>query len=109
MPLTEKGNEIKSNMEKEYGPKKGEEVFYASKNKGNISGVDAKDVTKPDQPVPPTHTAPAPLKPVDPMTPVAGFAGARSGPAVGDGSFKLPETVSTQSMKEAGRKYGNSW
>ena len=39
MPLTEKGKEIKSNMEKEYGPKKGEEVFYASANKGTITGV----------------------------------------------------------------------
>ena len=41
MPLTEKGEEIKSNMEKEYGPEKGEEVFYASKNAGTVSGVDA--------------------------------------------------------------------
>lgn len=41
MPLTEKGSEIKSNMEKEYGPEKGEKVFYASKNAGTISGVDS--------------------------------------------------------------------
>jgi hypothetical protein len=27
-------------MQKEYGEKKGEDVFYASKNKGTISGVD---------------------------------------------------------------------
>lgn len=27
-------------MRKQYGSKKGEEVFYASKNKGKISGVD---------------------------------------------------------------------
>lgn len=40
MPLTSKGNEIKSAMIKEYGEKKGEEVFYASKNAGKISGVD---------------------------------------------------------------------
>ena len=40
MPLTDKGNEIKENMQKEYGKKKGEQVFYASKNKGTISGVD---------------------------------------------------------------------
>lgn len=45
MPLTLKGNEIKENMEKEYGPKKGEEVFYASKNAGKISGVDASKGT----------------------------------------------------------------
>jgi hypothetical protein len=49
MPLTPKGEEIKKNMEKEYGPKKGEEVFYASANKGTITGVhhDSKDATEP--------------------------------------------------------------
>jgi len=41
MPLTAKGEEIKSAMSKQYGAKKGEEVFYASKNKGTISGVDS--------------------------------------------------------------------
>jgi hypothetical protein len=40
MPLTEKGEKIKGAMEKKYGPEKGEEVFYASKNKGKITGVD---------------------------------------------------------------------
>jgi hypothetical protein len=41
MPLTEKGQKIKGAMENKYGPEKGEKVFYASKNKGNITGVDA--------------------------------------------------------------------
>jgi hypothetical protein len=41
MPLTEKGETIKSAMEEQYGPEKGEEVFYASKNSGTITGVDA--------------------------------------------------------------------
>jgi hypothetical protein len=41
MPLTHKGEEIKQAMEKQYGAEKGEEVFYASKNKGTITGVDA--------------------------------------------------------------------
>jgi hypothetical protein len=40
MPLTEKGHEIEANMKKQYGEKKGEQVFYASKNAGTISGVD---------------------------------------------------------------------
>lgn len=40
MPLTEKGQKIKGAMEKQYGEKKGEKVFYASKNKGTITGVD---------------------------------------------------------------------
>jgi hypothetical protein len=40
MPLTDKGDKIKGAMEKQYGDKEGEQVFYASKNKGVISGVD---------------------------------------------------------------------
>lgn len=40
MPLTEKGRKIMRNMKEEYGEEKGEEVFYASKNKGTITGVD---------------------------------------------------------------------
>jgi len=40
MPLTKKGSKIKHAMEKEYGEEKGEKVFYASKNKGRISGVE---------------------------------------------------------------------
>jgi hypothetical protein len=40
MPLTKKGKKIKAAMAAQYGEKKGEQVFYASKNKGTISGVD---------------------------------------------------------------------
>ncbi len=42
MPLTKKGSKIKKAMEKEYGSKKGEKVFYASANKGTIKGVEKK-------------------------------------------------------------------
>lgn len=42
MPLNKKGEEIKKAMEKEYGSKKGEQVFYASENKGTIKGVTKK-------------------------------------------------------------------
>lgn len=42
MPLTKKGAKIERNMEKEYGKKKGESVFYASKNKGTIKGVEKR-------------------------------------------------------------------
>lgn len=41
MPLTPKGNEILKAEEREYGKSKGEQVFYASKNAGKISGVDS--------------------------------------------------------------------
>ena len=40
MPLTKKGSTIKAAMTKEYGEKKGENVFYASKNAGKIRGVE---------------------------------------------------------------------
>lgn len=42
MPLTKKGKKIMSAMKSEYGPKEGESVFYASKNKGTIKGVERK-------------------------------------------------------------------
>jgi hypothetical protein len=41
MPLTKKGEEILSAMEKTYGnKKKAEQVLYASKNAGKITGID---------------------------------------------------------------------
>jgi hypothetical protein len=39
MPKTKKGKKIEKAMEKEYGAKKGKQVFYASENKGTIKGV----------------------------------------------------------------------
>ena len=42
MPLNEKGRKIKKSMKKQYGQKRGETVFYASKNKGTIKGVEKK-------------------------------------------------------------------
>ncbi len=40
MPLTSKGKKIMRSMKKKYGPKKGEQVFHASKNAGTITGVE---------------------------------------------------------------------
>lgn len=40
MPLTPKGRRILQKMQEEYGARKGEAVFYASRNKGRITGVD---------------------------------------------------------------------
>ena len=42
MPLNKKGKKIKAAMEKTYGKKKGQTVFYASANKGTIKGVERK-------------------------------------------------------------------
>ena len=58
MPLTEKGQEIKANMQKEYGKEKGERVFYASKNKGTITGVDNEVVPNENITTPVSNTMP---------------------------------------------------
>ena len=39
MPLNEKGKKIMSSMKKQYGKKKGEEVFYAMENSGKLKKV----------------------------------------------------------------------
>lgn len=39
MPLTKKGKKIKRAMKAQYGSEKGEDVFYASQNKGVIKGT----------------------------------------------------------------------
>ena len=46
MPLTKKGKKVKKAMKKTYGSKKGERVFYASKNKGTLKGVEKKKGSK---------------------------------------------------------------
>lgn len=45
MPLTPKGRKIMKAMEKEYG-KDAKKVFYASRNKGTITGVDPESRKK---------------------------------------------------------------
>jgi hypothetical protein len=42
MPLTKKGEKVKAAMKKQYGAKKGEEVFYATENKGKVKGLAKK-------------------------------------------------------------------
>ena len=42
MPLTKKGRKVKAAMKKQYGSKKGEQVFYATENKGKIKGLKRK-------------------------------------------------------------------
>lgn len=40
MPLNEKGKKIMASMKAQYGEEKGEQVFYASRNKGVIANVE---------------------------------------------------------------------
>jgi len=42
MPLTKKGTKIMRAMKKNYGVKKGKQVFYASINAGKIKGAHKK-------------------------------------------------------------------
>ena len=42
MPLNEKGQKIMKSMKKQYGSKRGEQIFYASLNKGKIKRVKKK-------------------------------------------------------------------
>ena len=42
MPLSSKGEKIKKAMTEQYGEDKGEQVFYASANKGVITGVEKR-------------------------------------------------------------------
>ena len=46
MPRTKKGTKILKAMVKEYGKKKGTEVFYKSERSGRIKGVARKRVYK---------------------------------------------------------------
>ena len=43
MPLTAKGKKILRAMKKQYGAKEGKQVFYASQNKGTITGTHKTD------------------------------------------------------------------
>ena len=42
MPLTDKGQKILGSMKEQYGSKKGKSVFYASANKGVITGIEKR-------------------------------------------------------------------
>lgn len=42
MPLTKKGEKVKAAMKKQYGTKKGEQIFYATENKGKVMGLTKK-------------------------------------------------------------------
>ena len=46
MPLTDKGKKIMQSMKRTYGGKKGEQVFYATRNAGKIKGVEEAEELK---------------------------------------------------------------
>ena len=46
MPLSEKGKKIIKSMHEKYGKKEGDSVFYASINKGTVTGAEKKPEEK---------------------------------------------------------------
>jgi len=126
MPLTEKGEEIMSSMKKEYGAEKGEQVFYASANKGTITGVHhdaipeasaARSGTGNPQMAQQQNATPdaipeaaaprsMPQPPVQPATPVSGYTGAGQPAPRDSGGFSLPEQVTFDDIKAASRRPG---
>ena len=42
MPLTAKGKKVLAEMKKQYGAKRGKEIFYKSINAGKLKGVHKK-------------------------------------------------------------------
>ena len=46
MPLTSKGKDIMQSMKRTYGGRKGEQVFYATRNAGKIEGVEKEQELK---------------------------------------------------------------
>jgi len=67
MPLTSKGRKIMSAMKEQYGAKKGERVFYASRNAGKIKGVDPESRAE-GGPVKPQSLYNVATAPPDPTT-----------------------------------------
>jgi len=43
MPLTKKGEKIRSALQAEYGKSKGKQILYAGKNSGRFTGIDAAE------------------------------------------------------------------
>jgi hypothetical protein len=109
MPLTKKGEKIMSHMKQEYGPKKGEGVFYASANNGTISGVHPKDSDDPNavQLMGPFNPKSAAKPSIDPprfhdnMVP-------GTGELAGEIVKVLPDNISAASINEANKKLWRS-
>jgi hypothetical protein len=104
MPLTEKGEEILSEMKEQYGEKKGEQVFYASENKGTITGVHNDDdfamgegPKSSEDPPPDVQGLPSSARPDD-----------IHGPPVHDAPeiiAVLPPTMTVAEINERNRRY----
>jgi hypothetical protein len=93
VPLTKKGEEIMKEMKKQYGEKKGEEVFYASANKGTIAGVHNKDQASDPGVLPDTP-------PNDPAKTAPGNA------PQGSTWGGLPDVMTHEDMRQAAGRYG---
>ena len=85
MPLSKKGRKIMKAMRKQYGTKRGEQVFYASKNKGTIEDVEEnKKMSYLDKVIGRVEEGKAPAKVVNPQDEKDRYvSGGRTGQATG--------------------------
>ena len=89
-PLTNKGQKIMQSMKQQYGPEKGESVFYASANKGNIGGVEGDAGQMPAQPSAPMQRRPSPTPFANNVDAPAGTHNANRGQSRGSPRFTDP-------------------
>lgn len=111
MPLTKKGEKILANMEEQYGAKEGEKVFYASANKGTITGVHGKSDDT-DDPNAVRLFGPFPAqagenRPVDPDKFQDNIAPG-TGELAGEIVQVLPDNISAKTINEENRKFWRS-
>ena len=96
MPLTPKGKKIQAAMKKQYGSKKGVQVFNAAANKGTVKGVKKK-----------TASAGAKKKPVRAVKLAKGGAPKSKSRVNGAGNYTKPEMRKRQFNRiKAGSKGG---
>ena len=62
MPLNKTGKKIMKSMKDQYGSKEGEQVFYASKNKGILPKVEKASMGKSFGPTPKRGPQPQAMK-----------------------------------------------
>ena len=102
MPLTPKGNKIMGAMKEQYGSEKGESVFYASKNKGTIKGVDTKTTVSHSRTIPGLGTTRVTQSNDTEINPLTGSYPAPERHKDLLGEVSQPETTPRGPQKQAG-------
>jgi hypothetical protein len=108
MPLTEKGQKIKSALTKRYGEERGERILYAGKNKGTFTGIDR--VVPTQAPGMTTNDWQSPRQPAvkDQMTTLPN-AGMPQGKRKDDDKWKSPRQPAVKDMAMPVRPATHDW